>query len=362
MIPEFSAATHEALLPYMQEGIKPKNPLDVGIPTTLKDAADQLEIVARDPGIDMVAWASPLPGKGGSWNDIHELQRVLSRNRQAGHRVRPHDPPESRRTGSMCRKRPAFRFCKASSRCCARSTRCGFSANAPAARRRLRGPAPQSDLTPANLEATLERYGIAQPQSRAVADVQQAAEAAVAIGFPVALKIRSADIVHKTEAGGVILDLRSREQVIEAAGALAKAARAAQPGAKIDGFLVQEMVSGIEAIVGAHTDPLYGPLLLVGSGGIMVELVRDIAQRLLPVGASDIAAMIDGLKLARLLAGYRGRAAADRKALETTALGLARFYLDHRARVAEIELNPLMVRNNGAVAVDIRVVWREEKK
>ena len=102
---------------------------------------------------------------------------------------------------------------------------------------------------------------------------------------------------------------------------MAKAARAAHPGAKIDGFLVQEMVSGIEAIVGAHTDPLYGPLLLVGSGGIMVELVRDVAQRLLPVGASDIAAMIDGLKLSRLLAGYRGRAAADRKALEATALG-----------------------------------------
>ncbi|HVU41598.1 MAG TPA: acetate--CoA ligase family protein, partial [Xanthobacteraceae bacterium] len=141
-----------------------------------------------------------------------------------------------------------------------------------------------------------------------------------------------------------------------------KAAHAAHPGARIDGFLVQEMVSGIEAIVGAHTDPLYGPLLLVGSGGIMVELVRDIAQRLLPVDARDVTAMTDDLKLARLLAGYRGKPAADRKALEATALGLARFYLDHRARIAEIELNPLMVRQQGAVAVDVRVVWREEKK
>ena len=134
------------------------------------------------------------------------------------------------------------------------------------------------------------------------------------------------------------------------------------PGARIDGFLVQEMVSGVEAIVGAHTDPLYGPLLLVGSGGIMVELVRDVAQRLLPVDANDVTVMIDDLKLARLLAGYRGRPAADRQALEATALGLARFYLDHRARVAEIELNPLMVRGNGAVAVDVRVVWRDENR
>ena len=74
MIPEFGAATNAALMPHMQEGILPKNPLDTGIPTTLKAAVDQCEIVARDPNIDIVAWASPLPGKGGNWNDIHELR------------------------------------------------------------------------------------------------------------------------------------------------------------------------------------------------------------------------------------------------------------------------------------------------
>jgi acetate---CoA ligase (ADP-forming) len=164
--------------------------------------------------------------------------------------------------------------------------------------------------------------------------------------------------VHRTEAGGVMLDLANEQQVIEAADKLVKAARAAHPGAEIDGFLVQEMVSGTEAIVGVHADPLYGPLLLVGAGGILVELVRDVAQLLLPVSAADIAKMIDGLKLNALLAGYRGRPAADRAALETAALGLARFYLDHRARIAEIEINPLMVRSKGAVAVDLRVAWR----
>ena len=320
----------------MQEGIKPKNPLDVGIPTTLKDAADQLEIVARDPGIDMVAWASPLPGKGGSWNDIHELQHVLTATDKPviafGRMIH-----QVSQDGLDVQEKAGFPFLQGQQPLLRALNALWFFGERAGRTPPAPGPAPQSDLTPANLEATLKRYGLAQPQSRAVADAQQAAEAAAAIGFPVALKIRSADIVHKTEAGGVLLDLRSREQVIEAAGALAKAARAAQPGAKIDGFLVQEMVSGVEAIVGAHTDPLYGPLLLVGSGGVMVELVRDIAQRLLPVGASDIAAMIDSLKLARLLAGYRGRAAADRKALETAALGLARFYLDHRARIAEIE-------------------------
>jgi acyl-CoA synthetase (NDP forming) len=193
-----------------------------------------------------------------------------------------------------------------------------------------------------------------------VSSAEAAADAAAAIGFPVALKIRSADIVHKTEAGGVKLDLRTRQEVLDGAYSLRKTALAAHPKAKIDGFLVQQMVSGIETIAGVHDDPLYGPLLLVGSGGILVELVRDVAQRLLPVEARDVTAMIEGLKLAPLLAGYRGRLPADRAALEDSALALARFYLDHRARIAEIEINPLMVSAQGAVAVDVRVAWHEE--
>jgi hypothetical protein len=220
-------------------------------------------------------------------------------------------------------------------------------------------PAPASELSPVTLEATLARYGIALPKSKAVASAVEAAEAAEAIGFPVALKIRSGDILHKTEAGGVTLGLESREAVISAADAMAAAARATQPGVRIDGFLVQEMVSGVEAIVGARSDPLYGPMLLIGAGGVLVELARDAALRLLPVTAGDVTAMVDGLKLARLLAGYRGRPAADRPALEAAALALARFFLDHRARIADIEINPLIVRQSGAVAVDVRVLWRE---
>jgi hypothetical protein len=106
-------------------------------------------------------------------------------------------------------------------------------------------------------------------------------------------------------------------------------------------------------------------MLLVGAGGILVELVEDAALRLLPVTADEVGAMVDGLKLARLLSGFRGRPAADRAALEATALALGRFFLDHRARIRDIEINPLMVRPRrgieqaGAVAVDVRVVWRE---
>jgi acetyltransferase len=222
-------------------------------------------------------------------------------------------------------------------------------------------PAPASALTPATLEATLTSYGIALPKSAAAASVVEAVSAAERIGFPVVLKISSRDILHKTEAGGVALDLRDRTAMQKAAETLLADARATYPRARIDGFIVQEMVSGVEAIVGARSDPLYGPMLLVGSGGVLVELVEDAALRLLPVTADEVSAMADGLKLARLLSGFRGQRGADRAALETTALALGRFFLDHRARISDVEINPLMVRpkGGGAVAVDVRVVWRD---
>ena len=360
VIPEFSAATNAALLPHMQEGIAPKNPLDTGIPTTLKAAADQMEVVARDPNVDMVAWGGPLPGKSGNWDGIHEIRRLLSVTDKpivTFGRMIYQMPPD----GITIQEQAGIPFLQALEPTLRALNGLWFYAERTGRAPAVLPPAPPSDLTPDNLEATLGRYGINLPQSRAVTSAEQAAGAAAAIGFPVVLKIRSADIVHKTEAGGVMLHLASRQQVLDAAGALVKAARAAHPNAKIEGFLVQEMVSGVEMIVGTHEDPLYGPLLLVGAGGIMVELVRDVAQRLLPVNDRDVGAMIDSLKASRLIAGYRGRPAADRKALEATANALARFYLDHRARITEIEINPLIVRPNGAVAVDVRVAWREEK-
>jgi acyl-CoA synthetase (NDP forming) len=229
--------------------------------------------------------------------------------------------------------------------------------------RRIAPPPPlkPSTLTPATLEGELARAGITLPKSRLAATAAEAADAAAAIGFPVALKIQSADILHKTEAGGVMLDLRDRAAVLAAADALSKAARAYHAAARIDGFLVQEMVSGVETIVGARTDPLYGPLLLIGAGGILVELAGDAALALLPVTAAEVAGLVDRLKLAKLLAGFRGRPPADRVTLESTALALAQFYLDHRERIEDIEINPLMVRPRGAIAVDVRVIWRNNK-
>jgi acetyltransferase len=359
VIPEYSAETNAALMPYMQEGIAPKNPLDVGIPTNNKNAADQCLVVAQDPNVDVVAWAAALPGKGSRWEDIGEFRRVLAGTDKpmlGFGRMIYQVTPET----LAIQDEAGFPFLQGLEPTLRAINAMWFSAQRVGRAPATPPPAPPSDLTPDNLDRTLARYGITLPKSREVATAAEAVEAAAAIGFPVAVKIRSADIVHKTEAGGVMLGLRSRDEVQKATGDLLKAARAAHPGANIDGFLVQEMVSGVEAIVGANSDPLYGPMLLIGAGGILVELARDVALRLLPVSAQDISAMIDSLKLNKLLAGFRGRPAADRKALEQTVAALAQFYLDHRARIRDIEINPLMVRASGAVAVDVRVLWNED--
>jgi acetate---CoA ligase (ADP-forming) len=360
VMPAFAESTIAALGPHMQEGITPKNPLDLGIPSTIAAAAEVCEIVARDPNVDILAWAGQLPRKKDAWPDVTPLRDLLAVTDKpvlAFGRMVYQVTADS----IALQEGAGFPFLQGLEPTLRALNALSFYAErrgqAPPA---LGAPKPSS-LSPETLETALATYGIALPQSRSVATPVEAVAAAEAIGYPVALKIRSPDILHKTEAGGVVLDLTSGEMVQTAAETLLASAQAAYPGARIEGFLVQEMVSGVEAILGARHDALYGPMLLVGSGGILVELVKDAALRLLPVADADVSAMVDGLKLERLLAGYRGRAAADRAALETAALGLARFFLDHRERIADIEINPLMVctSGRGAVAVDVRVLWRE---
>ncbi len=359
-VPDFTDETKAALRPMMQDGIAPKNPLDVGIPSTLQVAADLCAVAAGDPNIDMVAWASNMPRKADAWGDLTPLRQVLGRTDKpiVGFGRMIHQVGESH---IAAQEAAGFPFLQGIEPTIRALNGLWFHAARRGRRPLAPPPAPLSDLSPENLQATLARYGLALPNSQAVAGAGDAAAAAERIGFPVALKIRSRDILHKTEAGGVALDLHDREAVGAAAAALAASARAARPDARIDGFLVQEMVAGVEAIVGARSDPFYGPVLLIGAGGVLVELAKDAALRLLPLGSDDVAAMVDGLKLATLLAGFRGRPAADRAALEAAALALGRFFLDHQARLSDIEINPLIVRRagHGAVAVDLRTTWRE---
>ncbi len=359
VLPAFAPETSAALKPVIQDGISPKNPLDVGIPSTNEAAANWCRIVHDDPNVDIVGFSTTLPKQKSGYGDMTAFNKLLAETTKpilAFGRMIHQSPPEAIQQQQgldmpfLLGLEPTVRAMKA---LWFHAERQGKLPAKPAAEK-------ASKLTPETLEATLADYGIPLPKSQIAKTPDAAAEAAAKIGFPVALKIQSADILHKTEAGGVVLGLAGKDAVLAAADGLAKSAKAAYPDARIDGFLVQEMVSGVEAIAGARNDALYGPMLLIGSGGILVELLADAELAMLPVTSKDASRMIDKLKLAKLLSGYRGKPAADRKAMEKAIVGLAKFFLDHRAVMHDIEINPLIVRagGQGAVAVDVRVIWK----
>ena len=223
----------------------------------------------------------------------------------------------------MSRRRPAFRSCRGLSRRCARINALWFfaqrSGRAPAVAAARAAERPDARHARCNARA-LRHRAAAKPRGgeRAGGGRRRGGDRLSGGAENPLRRHRAQDRSRRRRA-------RSRaaaQDVLAAADALTAAAQQSHPDAKIDGFLVQEMVSGVEAIVGAQSDPLYGPLLLVGAGGVLVELVRDAALRLLPVSERDVTAMIDGLKLKQLLAGFRGKPPADRKALEAAALAL----------------------------------------
>jgi len=358
---QFSPETDQALRPYMQDEIKPRNPLDVGIPSNLKAAADLCAIVAADPNVDILAWAAQLPGKRTKvWEESHLLRAMYEAT----------DKPVigfarmsylMTQEAQVMQDEAGFPFLQELQPSLRAINALWFHAQRTGKTPLLPGPAPKSDLTPENLNEKLVAFGIHAPKVMLAKTPKDAAQLAAQIGFPVVLKIRSPDILHKTEAGGVALDLRDGAAVEAAAQKILDSSKAYKADARIEGVEVHEMVSGgVEAIVGAREDALYGPMLLVGSGGVLVELLEDVSLGMLPLDAKEIAARISGLKLAKLLDGYRGRPAADAEALAQAAEGLGRFFLAHREKIADIEINPLVAREagRGVVALDIRVLWR----
>ncbi len=206
----------------------------------------------------------------------------------------------------------------------------------------------------------LARFGLAVPESRVVAPAEAVA-AATALGFPVVLKVAEPLIAHKTEAGAVAVNLKSPGDVEAALARMDKSVSAYLKGGRIERVLVERMVSDVvaELIVGIQRDPQFGLALVVGAGGILVELVEDAAMLLLPISAEEVEAAIRRLKIAKLLAGYRGKPAADMGALVKCIMAIAAFAEASRDTLLELDVNPLMVRADGAVAVDALVVLGE---
>jgi len=210
-------------------------------------------------------------------------------------------------------------------------------------------------LNEAQAKALLAQVGIPSPKEALASDAAEAAQLATEIGFPVVVKVVSADILHKTEVGGVALGLASAQAVQDTVARMMATIPQQLPDAAIDGYLVSEMVSGgVETIVGIHQDEAFGPVVTFGLGGTLVELIKDTVCALAPVTEEQALKMIGSLKTAPLLTGWRGSPRLDVEALAKAISNLSILAVQHREALATIEVNPLVARpgQGGVVALD----------
>jgi acyl-CoA synthetase (NDP forming) len=218
----------------------------------------------------------------------------------------------------------------------------------------------RSALTAPEGKAVAEAYGIATPGEALATDVDEAVAAADRFDGPVVLKIVSPDILHKSEAGGVVVGLETAAQVRAAFHRICASAKAYAPDARIVGVQVQQMLPpGTEVIVGAVTDPTFGKVVAFGLGGVLVEVLRDITFRLAPVTADEAVSMLDSIKAAEILRGVRGAAPVDRWALAEQIRRVSQL-VDDFPQIAEVDLNPVIATPEGALAADIRIILRTE--
>lgn len=214
-------------------------------------------------------------------------------------------------------------------------------------------------LSEVEAKAMLARHGVPVTDTRLAASVDDAVAIADQLGYPVALKVVADDITHKTDVGGVELGIADADQLRAAAqrihDAVAAAAPSATPGAAA-GLSVQPMAApGTEVILGITQDQQFGPVLMFGLGGVFVEVLKDVAFRVVPLEPRDAAEMIREIQGFAVLEGFRGAEPADLSAIEAMLLQLSDFAQAH-PDVAELDLNPVFARPDGAIAVDARIV------
>ena len=219
----------------------------------------------------------------------------------------------------------------------------------------------RSLLTEIEAKELLKEAGLSVVDTRLATSKEEAISISQQVGFPAVLKIASADVVHKSDAGGVKLDLETAEQVGKAYDDILGAIKKEYPQAKIQGVSVQKMARpGVEVIIGMSKDAQFGPVLMFGLGGILVEILKDVSFRIVPLVKRDAAEMIREIKGYPLLEGYRGQEPVDVANLENLILKVSDF-VEKNPDIEELDLNPIFAYKDGAVAVDARVVLEEGK-
>src|SRR5260221_2227161 len=214
----------------------------------------------------------------------------------------------------------------------------------------------RDSLTAPEGKLVCDAYGIAVPKEGVARSAQEAGKLANGMGFPVVLEIVSPDILHKTEAGGVVVGVKSAEEAEKAYDRIIANAKSYKSGAKIDGVQVQQMLQGgQEVIIGAVTDKSFGKLVAFGLGGVLVEVFKDITFSLAPTSMADALSMLDGIQAAEILKGVRGSDPVDRESLALLIQRVSELVGDF-PEIAEMDLNPVFATSTGAIAADVRIV------
>ena len=218
----------------------------------------------------------------------------------------------------------------------------------------------RTTLTEIESKQVFESVGVNTIETRLASSQQEAVSLSDQIGFPVVLKIASADISHKSDAGGVRVGLKNKREVAKAYREIIASARQKYPSANIEGVSVQSLARpGIEIIIGMFQDSQFGPVLMFGLGGILVEVLKDVAFRIVPLTRRDAREMIQEIKGYSLLQGYRGQEPANISFLEELLLKISDF-VEQTPEIKELDLNPVFAYKDGGLVVDARIVLEED--
>lgn len=375
-LPAFAQATEARLRSLLPEEASLRNPVDLIASVSPATYAEALTTVLADPGVDAVVAifappvnvqqyqvASAIAGLRSGHAGKPLLAVLMGRESlaQARQTLREADVPTyvfpesaARALAALARQRErterpdqSFEALPVDREAAARILRAAHGAE----RRTLLG------ATPLEL---LHAYGIPTAPARMAATPEAAVEVAGALGYPVALKLVSPRFSHKSDIGGVRTNLRHPDDVHRAFIEIGETVLRAAPDAELDGALVQKMAAGRELIVGMVRDPAFGPLVMFGLGGTLTEAIGDVVFRLAPLERRDAAEMVRGIRGFRLLQPFRGAAAVDLTALEDVLLRVSQLACDF-PEIDELDVNPVLATEDGAVAVDARVVMADHR-
>ena len=371
-LPTLADATVSQLKEIMVDFASAANPIDAtanGYNDNFASYAEVVRVALADPNIDALITRSPRGKAMPSWSKrLVEIASTSDKPVLLNWPTAPDDNAESMRyleeNGIPCIFAPG-RTVHAMAALAEFAEKKRNHAQAPptaaraVARQDLEWPA-GGTLGEYAAKRVLARYGIPVVGEQLLAPAAVEKLTAAPFSFPLVVKVESADVPHKTEAGAVKLGIASLDALKAATREVVANAKRYQPAARIDGVILQQMASGQEVIVGAVNDPYFGPVVTLGLGGILTELLHDVTHRFAPFDARVAKAMIDDLKSAPLFHGYRGRPPLDVDALADTLARLSLLVADHADRIAEIDINPLFVGNagQGVMAADALIVLK----